>query len=588
MYNEHSHNKSSAIIQYLRPGIDIREMFLEYFHDMSPAVALRVYQDKLRCQHEDDYEKINADGHVMPLDNTVYYWHKQWRTLNYGPINDPLKTLVDKIDLYKEQGTTVVVRTEKPWSVLIATPVMKRAHNAFCNKSIVFCDTSASCDSTSAHVTLMLTATKAGAVPLCVLIHEGQSEESYTTAFALFRETFPNGFCGEDAEWRWLEKNAVSDIRQSLMKAFQEIQYAKSCELLEEAIESLKTLNEEYYEASVKKLLEKKEEWVQLFRDNLPIGGHHTNNYAEATVRILKDVILQRTKAYNVVALTDYVVNGWENYLQNKLSKYAFKRMANPLRLYNDLLNRIPAALADKIIQIDEDTFHVPSAVNGEATYEKFGKLFPNQPLICSADRYVKGQMAFGDRCPEKEFFLDPKETLENLEKDLEELYRLYTPNAQRSIEEIDVVMEPAAGRENPNLESDGESDSEILENAEEIINTFTSNWKRISEHGLESNAKGYLKLMVKANKSLDKVTNNNLAFAAIMDTSNALRRNIARAGKKIKVQPTSIQRRRPGFTKGNSRVPTGRPSNALRSVDFKPKRRHCLKQNVAANRHHV
>jgi len=94
-------------------------------------------------------------------------------------------------------GVSVVVREESPWAVLVVTPVMKRTHNLFWSKNIVFVDTSSSCDSTSTNVTLMLTATKAGAIPMAVLLHEGQSTESYKVAFGLFKETYPNAFGGE-------------------------------------------------------------------------------------------------------------------------------------------------------------------------------------------------------------------------------------------------------------------------------------------------------------------------------------------------------------------------------------------------------
>jgi len=41
------------------------------------------------------------------------------------------------------------------------------------------------------------------------------------------------------------------------------------------------------------------------YRNNIITRGHETNNYAEATVRLLKDIMLMldRQKAFNVVAL---------------------------------------------------------------------------------------------------------------------------------------------------------------------------------------------------------------------------------------------------------------------------------------------
>jgi len=91
----------------------------------------------------------------------------------------------------------VRVRDESPWAVLVATPVMIRAQSLFSSKSIIFVDTSASCDSTSCNVTLMLTASKAGAVPIAVLLHEAQTTQSYEHAFALVKSTFPTAFGGQ-------------------------------------------------------------------------------------------------------------------------------------------------------------------------------------------------------------------------------------------------------------------------------------------------------------------------------------------------------------------------------------------------------
>lgn len=95
-------------------------------------------------------------------------------------------------------GATVVLRVERPWAVMVSTPVMKRAQKSFFSKNIIFVDTSASCDSSSSNVTLMLTATKAGAVPVAILMHEAQTMESYTTAFELYHNTFPHGFGGAE------------------------------------------------------------------------------------------------------------------------------------------------------------------------------------------------------------------------------------------------------------------------------------------------------------------------------------------------------------------------------------------------------
>jgi len=44
------------------------------------------------------------------------------------------------------------------------------------------------------------------------------------------------------------------------------------------------------------------------YRKSLPIRGVNTNNYVESGMRILKDNVLQCTRAFNVVQLVDFLV----------------------------------------------------------------------------------------------------------------------------------------------------------------------------------------------------------------------------------------------------------------------------------------
>lgn len=73
-------------------------------------------------------------------------------------------------------------------------------------------------------------------------------------------------------------------------------------------------------------LLEIKEEWGLCFRQNLITRGHNTNNYSETSIRIIKDIVLQRTKAFNAVALVDYYCSVWEPYCKVRLMNFATGR----------------------------------------------------------------------------------------------------------------------------------------------------------------------------------------------------------------------------------------------------------------------
>jgi len=45
---------------------------------------------------------------------------------------------------------------------------------------------------------------------------------------------------------------------------------------------------------------------IQEIRHHLQ--NHNTNDYAEASIHVLKDISLHKTKAYNVVALVDVIL----------------------------------------------------------------------------------------------------------------------------------------------------------------------------------------------------------------------------------------------------------------------------------------
>ncbi|KAE8742487.1 hypothetical protein FOCC_FOCC011982 [Frankliniella occidentalis] len=117
-------------------------------------------------------------------------------------------------------------------------------------------------------------------------------------------------------------------------------------ELEEEALAALDACSSGSYKKHLEKdLLGIKEEWVKLFRCDVLNRGHHTNNYAEACIRVLKDIILSRTKAYNVTAMVDFIAKVWETYFESKLLHCAYGKKAGPYLKYKRLVGRMPQAM---------------------------------------------------------------------------------------------------------------------------------------------------------------------------------------------------------------------------------------------------
>jgi len=69
-------------------------------------------------------------------------------------------------------------------------------------------------------------------------------------------------------------------------------------------------------------------EWALCDRADLPVRGNHTNNFCESAMRVMKDKVLQRTKAFNVQQLVDFVVTRMESHYQRRLIDAANNRLA--------------------------------------------------------------------------------------------------------------------------------------------------------------------------------------------------------------------------------------------------------------------
>ncbi|XP_037568245.2 uncharacterized protein LOC119449132 [Dermacentor silvarum] len=205
------------------------------------------------------------------------------------------------------------------------------------------------------------------------------------------------------AEWRWLTATAnkvPKEDRRQLMAAFQKILYAKDLSQLQAAKEHLRTVGHEAYIHRVEAFLCCEKEWVQMYRTNLATRGHNTNNYSEASIRILKDVVLCRTKAFNAVALVEIVVSTWEKYFETRLLRHAHHREASHRLTFEHLLQDLPELPAGSITKSGE-TYYVPSS-SSTATHEVQADVG-----ICSClDCKQLGQLALGERCPPLQFYL--------------------------------------------------------------------------------------------------------------------------------------------------------------------------------------
>ncbi|XP_075738848.1 uncharacterized protein LOC119166657 isoform X1 [Rhipicephalus microplus] len=213
--DRHRHSTDSAdALRLFRGTRSTRQTFLCYFSEgVTPSEARRLHESKLSM--EDDGPAKLANAALNPPQRMVYHWHSLWREACFGGTYiDPVLKLEEKASLYAAQGTHISVTrggSSASWAVVVVAPIMRRAHNLELAREIVFVDSTASCDTTKCTVTVVLTATKAGAVPLAVLIHKEQSTDGYLAAFKLLKEAHPLCFGGQPAPQVLMSDNSSAE-----------------------------------------------------------------------------------------------------------------------------------------------------------------------------------------------------------------------------------------------------------------------------------------------------------------------------------------------------------------------------------------
>lgn len=114
------------------------------------------------------------------------------------------------------------------------------------------------------------------------------------------------------------------------------------------------------YKKRFSEFLDIKYEWVLYFRNKYKTRDHNTNNYSEATMRIIKDIIL------HAVALVDYCCS----VCKVRLLNFASGRKDNSFSKLNLLENETKHFNVSSINKLDNCTFLIPSLSNSAINYE--------------------------------------------------------------------------------------------------------------------------------------------------------------------------------------------------------------------------
>ncbi|CAN7943209.1 unnamed protein product, partial [Ixodes hexagonus] len=292
----------------------------------------------------------------------------------------------------------------------------------------------------------------------------------------------------------------------------------------------------------------------------------------------------------------------------------AFHRVASHQVVYKRLISKMLQGAAESIQPQGDKLYAVPSATLHDVVYgvaadfgacscpvgkqgafckhkalvhETFGGWFPNAPPLTTEDWHRLGKLVLGDKCPPWECF------------------RLFRGEQQYPGEEDSPRRTPEAPKGPDNagatdlLEADDQpeapqpSTSALAPTAaqdpdqaqraqarEEMYRCLESRMRRL--HAMNEDNPAYIELLDGLGDRMDRVTNGNDAYGLMLTLKSAAGVR-QRRGRRIRVQPTRLARRRPGLTRGSKRVPAGRPSGQP-SAKRPRKRPQSLQMSVRDN----
>jgi len=499
--------------------------------------------------------------------------------------------------------------------------------------------------------TFLFGAGKVGAIPLAVAFHKTQSEQGYTIAFEMIKKAlgpsafggkgFPSSFRIDDSRaeynalhkvwpeieiylctfhvlqsvWRWLwdSKSAIDkDHRQHLILLFRQLVYSKTSIEFEEFCSSMLSdgtvQRYQKFESYVREQwLQRKELWAICFRSSSLTRGNHTNNYVESAIRIFKEIILVRCKAFNVVALVEFVVNNLERYHCTRLLKFATfgsAKLELEFRKFNSASNAL------KVEKINTHAFLVSSSKDDKILYQvnilsetcdcfrgQFGHFCKHlfavsdfekcslytSPKIYYEDKIEFATLALGHDKVDHSFY---RSMQDNDGHDAME-----RPSQQSNGTDETTQSEELVCSTTVNVDGKTEDLEKIRGDLEAEIQRYQDQQNRIVTLLKNCGPSTYsLKILRQANATLKDLNTQDGVIQFMKNCTSVT--TAVRRGKKIAVNSTSICRRvsKSDGTRygGSSRLSSGRkPGNNDENLSGPPrpkKRRRCLAENIYLN----
>ncbi|CAL4187300.1 unnamed protein product, partial [Meganyctiphanes norvegica] len=391
-------------------GATIEKLIKSFFNNDQPAIARHKIRRDLKLMDQ-NHERIQDTLHLPHLRQIYYLWDK-WKSGKDWP------SVLANIK-HNYPSADCIRICEELYVVAIVTDLMKRVHKFNpLSKEIVFISTS---NTGMYHicVTFIFTSSSIGAMPLGIILSDGQDEESYTKGFDLIKDLVEGyGFFGNEypaiiitddhhaernalknvwpssilllcifnflqAFWRWLSRtqNCVAkEDRKKLIRTFKNIVYCQNKDNLCRAKVSFQNLQSfkknNLLKIHYNDMLQHIELWSKAYRtDYITLGKD--NNFSEATMRVFKEIIIERCRLYNPAQFVEYIFKDYESYHAERIRD--FLCTSRSVKVFRDGSKKLDIAkkflpknevIATDISQSKSETYIVKSKNLPSVTYE--------------------------------------------------------------------------------------------------------------------------------------------------------------------------------------------------------------------------
>jgi len=360
------------VLKYRIPSDEVKEQILKLFEEgKSPSKALLTLKKQLYVDKGSNYYVCAGGRGELPDPEWVYYQYYKTFKKHFGSSHGDamIISLKDAVDEYNRdcnyECSSMEILDDGNFIIAILSPLMRRISEGFDESGeVLFIDS-------SCKVFFIYTNSCAGGMLVGSLIVTSEATSIIVKGLELWKKILspeslgkrgqigPRIFMTDDS---LAERNALREVfpqttlllcifhvlqaawryhwdsnygiplkhRPSLFSGIKNMIYSKDTDELNNSFNLINQnpITNDYhrFKVYVEGLFKRRQEWAICFRNNLVTRGQNTNNISEARVRIMKDVGLERTKAYSPVQLFFFIINDLDTFYEMKILNVAANR----------------------------------------------------------------------------------------------------------------------------------------------------------------------------------------------------------------------------------------------------------------------